>query len=151
MRKPSLLVTGDAVCRNSQVNLSFFAFCQRTAASIATKGSYRGLRQMAELRKQESVDDTKKIIHTYPLLRHTDMSEEMKTETMELIVTACEKYQTNNESAARVIKETMDKRYGATWHCVVGEAFGFEVSYEVKNLLYMFFAGNLAIAVWKCC
>lgn len=55
------------------------------------------------------------------------------------------------QSAARVIKETMDKRYGATWHCVVGEAFGFEVSYEVKNLLYMFFAGNLAIAVWKCC
>lgn len=24
---------------------------------------------MAELRKQESVDDTKKIVHTYPLLR----------------------------------------------------------------------------------
>ncbi|KAK8403897.1 hypothetical protein O3P69_000155 [Scylla paramamosain] len=106
---------------------------------------------MAELRKQESVDDTKKIVHTYPLLRHTDMTDEMKTETMELIVTACEKHPTNNESAARVIKETMDKRYGATWHCVVGEAFGFEVSYEVKNLLYMFFAGNLAIAVWKCC
>lgn len=55
------------------------------------------------------------------------------------------------QGAARLIKETMDKRYGATWHCVVGEAFGFEVSYEVKNLLYMFFAGNLAIAVWKCC
>ncbi|XP_066988614.1 dynein axonemal light chain 4 [Macrobrachium rosenbergii] len=106
---------------------------------------------MSELRKQESVDDTKRIVHTYPLLRHTDMSEEMKAETMELIVTACEKHQTNNESAARVIKETMDKRYGATWHCVVGEAFGFEVSYEVRNLLYMFNAGNLAIAVWKCC
>lgn len=60
-------------------------------------------------------------------------------------------YILNCQSAARVIKETMDKRYGATWHCVVGEAFGFEVSYEVKNLLYMFFAGNLAIAVWKCC
>ncbi|XP_063840485.1 dynein axonemal light chain 4-like isoform X2 [Scylla paramamosain] len=85
------------------------------------------------------------------LFQHTDMTDEMKTETMELIVTACEKHPTNNESAARVIKETMDKRYGATWHCVVGEAFGFEVSYEVKNLLYMFFAGNLAIAVWKCC
>ncbi|MCL4124469.1 UNVERIFIED_CONTAM: hypothetical protein GTU68_064096 [Idotea baltica] len=45
----------------------------------------------------------------------------------------------------------MDKRYGATWHCVVGETFGFEVSYEVKHLLYMFYAGNLAIAIWKCC
>ncbi|XP_064113125.1 histone acetyltransferase KAT6A-like isoform X2 [Macrobrachium nipponense] len=52
---------------------------------------------MSELRKQESVDDTKRIVHTYPLLRHTDMSDEMKAETMELIVTACEKHQTNNE------------------------------------------------------
>ncbi|KAK7021796.1 Dynein light chain 4, axonemal [Halocaridina rubra] len=106
---------------------------------------------MSELRKQESVDDTKRIVHTYPLMRHTDMTDEMKQETVEIIVAACEKHQTNNESVARVIKETMDKRYGATWHCVVGEAFGFEVSYEVRTLLYMFNAGNLAIAVWKCC
>ncbi|XP_076046648.1 dynein axonemal light chain 4 [Oratosquilla oratoria] len=106
---------------------------------------------MSELRKQESTDESKKIVHTYPLLRHTDMSEELKVETMELCVAACEKYPSNNESAARMIKETMDKRHGATWHCVVGETFGFEVSYEVKHLLYMFFAGNLAIAVWKCC
>ena len=30
-------------------------------------------------------------------LQHTDMSDEMKTETMELIVTACEKHLSNNE------------------------------------------------------
>lgn len=29
--------------------------------------------------------------------KHTDMSEEMRVETMELCVTACEKFATNNE------------------------------------------------------
>lgn len=33
---------------------------------------------------------------------------------------------------------------------VVGEGFGFEVSYETQNILYLFFAGNLAIVLWKC-
>lgn len=34
--------------------------------------------------------------HIYPP-QHTDMSEEMRVETMELCVTACEKFATNNE------------------------------------------------------
>lgn len=44
----------------------------------------------------------------------------------------------------------MDRRFGASWHVVVGEQFGFEITHEVSNLLYMFFGGNLAICVWKC-
>lgn len=39
----------------------------------------------------------------------------------------------------------MDKKYGVYWHVIVGEGFGFEVSYETKNMLYLFFAGNLGI------
>lgn len=54
------------------------------------------------------------------------------------------------QNAARMIKETMDKKFGASWHAVVGEGFGFELTHEVKNLLYMFFGGNVAICVWKC-
>ncbi len=49
-----------------------------------------------------------------------------------------------------MIKETMDKKFGPAWHAVVGAGFGFELSYDIKNLLYMFFAGNTAICVWKC-
>ena len=44
-----------------------------------------------------------------------------------------------------MIKEAMDKKFGAPWHAVVGE--GFELTRSVKNLLYMFFAGNMAICV----
>lgn len=88
--------------------------------------------------------------HTYPLVRHTDMPDEMKTEAIELCVTACEKFSNNNEHAAKLIKEEMDKKFGSPWHAVVGEGFGFEVTYETKNMLYLFFGGNIAVCVWKC-
>lgn len=44
----------------------------------------------------------------------------------------------------------MDKKFGPPHHVVVGEAFGFEVSYECGNILYMFFGVNLAVVIWKC-
>ncbi|XP_026053878.1 dynein light chain 4, axonemal isoform X1 [Carassius auratus] len=97
-----------------------------------------------------------KRLHSFPLIRsifppqHTDMSEEMRVETMELCVTACEKFVSNNENAAKMIKESMDKKFGSSWHVVIGEGFGFEITHEVKNLLYMFFGGGLAVCVWKC-
>ncbi|XP_048357841.1 dynein axonemal light chain 4 isoform X1 [Sphaerodactylus townsendi] len=112
--------------------------------------------------KKEEADY--KRLHMFPLIRvrmrtkrydeflaqHSDMPEEMRVEAMELCVTACEKYATNNESAAKMIKETMDKKFGSSWHVVIGEGFGFEITHEVKNLLYMFFGGSLAVCVWKC-
>ena len=69
---------------------------------------------------------------------------------LEICVNACEKHTSNNESSAKLIKESLDKKFGQAWHVVVGEGFGFEVSYELKNLMYMFFAGNLAVCAWKC-
>ncbi|CAG5115264.1 unnamed protein product [Candidula unifasciata] len=105
---------------------------------------------MAEVSDERKIDMDSKRIHTYPLIRHSDMTEEMKTEAMELCVTACEKFVSNNESAAKMIKDNMDKKFGASWHAVVGESYGFEVTHELKNLLYMFFGGNVAIILWKC-
>ncbi len=67
-----------------------------------------------------------------------------------MCVNACEKHSNNNESAAKMIKEALDKRLGPSWHCVVGEGFSFNISYELKNFMYMFFAGNLAVCAWKC-
>nr|XP_057930206.1 dynein axonemal light chain 4 isoform X1 [Doryrhamphus excisus] len=81
--------------------------------------------------KKEEADY--KRLHSFPLIRHTDMPEEMRVETMELCVTACEKFATNNESAAKMIKESMDKKFGSSWHVVIGEGFGFEVTHEEKE------------------
>ncbi|ELU16999.1 hypothetical protein CAPTEDRAFT_157041 [Capitella teleta] len=103
-----------------------------------------------ETAEKKEAQETKRVVHTYPLIRHSDMAEEMRVEAMELCVTACEKFSSNNEVAAKMIKETMDKKFGASWHVVVGEGFGFEITHEVKNLLYMFFAGTMAICLWKC-
>lgn len=52
--------------------------------------------------------------------------------------------------AAKLIKETMDKKFGGPWHAVVGEGYTMEITYNLKNILYMFFGGTLAICVWKC-
>lgn len=106
------------------------------------------------------------------MFQHSDMIDEMRAECVELSITACEKFTANYEvrttcdtvqtniftflfcsskqMAAKSIKEAMDKKFGTFWHVIVGEGFGFEVSYETKNILYLYFGGNLAIVMWKC-
>ncbi len=75
------------------------------------------------------------------------------------------------QNAAKSLKEGLDKKYGAAWyahtivaievffvcdvrllrrHVVIGEGFGFEITHEVKHILYMFFGGNIAVVIWKC-
>ena len=85
-----------------------------------------------------------------PCVQYTDMEESMRDQVMEICNSACDTHAENNEMCAKMIKEILDKKFGASWHVVVGEGFGFELSYEVKKLLYMFFAGTLAVCVWKC-
>ncbi|XP_077979965.1 dynein axonemal light chain 4-like [Glandiceps talaboti] len=107
------------------------------------------MEEPTEGKKEEKETDIRRL-QTYPLIRHSDMNDEMRTEAMELCVTACEKFASNNENAAKMIKESMDKKFGSSWHAIVGEGYGFEITHEVKNILYMFFGGNLAITIWKC-
>ncbi|RKO96839.1 hypothetical protein CAUPRSCDRAFT_7494 [Caulochytrium protostelioides] len=77
------------------------------------------------------------------------MPEELRVEAMDTAVTAVEKHSGNLEVAAKSIKESMDKRCGLAWHVVVGEGFGFEITHEMRNILYMYFGGNLGILIWK--
>lgn len=88
-------------------------------------------------------------LHTYPLCKHTDMSEDMKQETLELCVTAVEKYTDNYERAAKMIKENLDKKFGAPFQVVVGESYGFFVVHQEKTLLHMFTGGNTAVLIWR--
>lgn len=43
----------------------------------------------------------------------------------------------------------MDKKFGAPWHVVVGQGFGYEITYEAKNLLYIHVGGKTAVLLWK--
>ena len=80
---------------------------------------------------------------------------------MEICNNACENHAANNELCAKNIKvkrveifespkkfffqEVLDKKFGPSWHVIVGEGFGFEISYETKKMFYMFSAGECQI------
>jgi dynein light chain 4 len=49
-----------------------------------------------------------------------------------------------------MIKENMDKKYGPTWHVCIGEGFGYEVTHESRQLIYMQYAEKLGVVVFKC-
>mmetsp|Transcript_6655 Transcript_6655/g.15053 ORF Transcript_6655/g.15053 Transcript_6655/m.15053 type:complete len:109 (-) Transcript_6655:187-513(-) len=85
----------------------------------------------------------------YTLVKFTDMNAEMKEESMDICITAVEKFPTEMEKCTQMIKEQMDKKFGAPWHVVVGRAFSYEVTYEVKNMLHIFVAGTTAVLLWK--
>ncbi len=85
-----------------------------------------------------------------PSVQYTDMEENMRDQVMEICNSACDTHAENNEMCSKMIKEILDKKFGPSWHVIVGEGFGFEISYEVKMMLYMFSAKFSAVAVWKC-
>ncbi len=51
--------------------------------------------------------------------------------------------------AAKFIKTAFDKKFSKTWHAIVGDGYGFEVTYEIGHLLYLYENGERAILVWK--
>ncbi|EGD83519.1 dynein light chain 4 [Salpingoeca rosetta] len=98
--------------------------------------------------KPEEVDIRRNF--NYALVVKTDMNEEMLAECTESAQTAIEKHSKSNEDAANMLKGIMDKKFGAPWNVIIGEAFGFEITHQTSNMMYMFFGGNLAVLVWKC-
>eukprot|EP00798_Chlamydomonas_sp_ICE-L_P023958 gene23958-9530_t len=85
----------------------------------------------------------------YTLVKFTDMHAEMKEEAMDICITAVEKFPDESEKCTQMIKEMMDKKFGAPWHVVVGSGFSYEITYEVQNLLYIFVGGRTAVLLWK--
>jgi dynein light chain 4 len=78
------------------------------------------------------------------------MNTELRSESIDLIISAIDKQQGNYEAAARSVKEQMDRKFGPTWHCIIGEGFGFEVTYQLKHMLLLYYQGNIAILLFKC-
>ena len=57
------------------------------------------------------------------VIRNSDMDESMQNLAVELASAALEKYTLEKDIASHIKKE-FDRRYGPTWHCVVGRNFG---------------------------
>eukprot|EP00450_Noctiluca_scintillans_P025364 CAMPEP_0194519148 /NCGR_PEP_ID=MMETSP0253-20130528/52737_1 /TAXON_ID=2966 /ORGANISM="Noctiluca scintillans" /LENGTH=105 /DNA_ID=CAMNT_0039363249 /DNA_START=18 /DNA_END=335 /DNA_ORIENTATION=- len=88
------------------------------------------------------------------VIKHADMSAEMKAEVMDTITSSIDKFAgtdgVNMEAASRLIKDTLDKNYGLQWHCAMGKGFSFDVTSQQGTLLYAFYQGEIAILVFKC-
>ncbi|KAI7862528.1 dynein light chain 1, cytoplasmic [Spinellus fusiger] len=81
------------------------------------------------------------------VIKSADMSEEMQQEAIDCSTQAMEKYNIEKDIAAH-IKREFDKKYGPTWHCVVGRNFGSFVTHESKHFIY-FYYGPIAILLFK--
>ena len=110
-----------------------------------------------ETKSLETMEQFYKIAK-YPLVKYSDMVEELRSEAMELVVSGAEKYapfepvqNRNYEAATKFVKENMDKKFAqlAPWNVVMGESMGFEISHQVKNVLHVYCLGYLSCVVWK--
>lgn len=59
------------------------------------------------------------------------MSDDMMNDALEISGQALDKYNLEKDMAA-YIKREFDKRFGPTWHCIVGKNFGSYVTHETK-------------------
>jgi hypothetical protein len=55
-----------------------------------------------------------------------------------------------SQAAARSVKEQMDRKFGPSWHCIIGEGFGFQCTYQTKHMIFLYYQGNVAILLFKC-
>jgi len=53
------------------------------------------------------------------------------------------------ELAAKAIKEGLDRKFGPTWHCIVGDGFAVDVTMQKTTCLFGFYNGNVAILIFK--
>ncbi|CAM9884175.1 unnamed protein product [Choristocarpus tenellus] len=85
-----------------------------------------------------------------PLVKSSDMPQEMVQEAVEIVTMSVDKFINvkNYEAAAQLIKISMDKKFGASWHCAIGEGFGFEITYQQRNMIYVFY-GVIGVLAYK--
>ncbi|KAF9988460.1 Dynein light chain 1, cytoplasmic [Modicella reniformis] len=82
-----------------------------------------------------------------PTIKNADMNEEMQQDAVECAIQAFDTYTVEKDIAASLKKE-FDKKYGSTWHCIVGRNFGSFVTHETKHFIY-FYLDKMAILLFK--
>jgi dynein light chain 4 len=83
--------------------------------------------------------------------QYTDMKEDMRVEAVDAVVSAIEKFGPSKgyDSAAKMVKELMDKKFSPSWSCFIGEGFGFDVDAEKYSMIYMYYGGAFGILLYK--
>eukprot|EP00466_Bigelowiella_natans_P009546 jgi/Bigna1/55467/estExt_Genewise1Plus.C_600073 len=55
----------------------------------------------------------------------------------------------NFNQTVALVKEAFDRKYGPTWHCIIGRNFGSKVTHESKTFLYVKLNQQLKMLVFK--
>ncbi|KAI5952022.1 DYN2 [Candida jiufengensis] len=82
-----------------------------------------------------------------PILKASDLSEEIQIKIFELADQACQTYKIEKDIAT-FLKKELDQIYGPTWHVIVGKSFGSYVTHEQGYFIY-FYIGELAFLIFK--
>ncbi|XP_058076907.1 uncharacterized protein LOC131225397 [Magnolia sinica] len=80
-------------------------------------------------------------------IKSADMKDDMQKDAIDCALSAVEKHGVEKD-IAEYIKKEFDKKYGATWHCIVGRNFGSYVTHETNHFVY-FYLDQKAILLFK--
>ena len=100
------------------------------------------------------LDDFTKWKQSQAIILESDMDDDMKMEAKDHIMSGIEKCSGGEgvdvQAASKFIKEQMDRQYGPSWHCIIGEGYAFEVTRQRNTCLLLYYAGAFAILLFKC-
>lgn len=54
------------------------------------------------------------------------------------------------QKAAQGIKEALDKKFGPSWHCMVCEGGGWDITFESHTMLHLYYGEKLGVLIFKC-
>lgn len=78
----------------------------------------------------------------------SDMPLEMQDFALETAKKALAECKTENDAVAQV-KDTFDRKFGPTWHAVLGKNFGSQVTHESRTFLYITVNKQLKMLLFK--
>ena len=54
------------------------------------------------------------------------------------------------QEGAQLILRPAREGFGGHFHVVVGEGFSFEITYQYRHMLHLYYGENVAVVVFKC-
>ena len=87
-------------------------------------------------------------------MQECDMEATMEQDAKEHVSSGIEKCSGGDgvdvQAASKYIKEAMDKQFGPSWHCIIGQGFSFEVTRQQNSTILLYYAGSLSVLLFKC-
>ncbi|KER32423.1 dynein light chain type 1 [Opisthorchis viverrini] len=81
------------------------------------------------------------------VIKNADMTAEMQDIAVNTAAYGLDNFNVEKDVAAHLKKE-FDRRFGPTWHCIVGKNFGSYVTHEAQNFIY-FYLQDRAFLLFK--